>query len=90
VLIAGDGTAAFPNGTGVNSTGLPQLVGNATAAAALPPARAATIAPIQLLNASAIGARDEIDSRLWDPNIWMLQTQQQGGGDNPISRYLNK
>ena len=90
VLIAGDGTAAFPNGTGVNSTGLPQLVGNATAAAALPPARAATIAPIQLLNASAIGARDESDSRLWDPNIWMLQTQQQGGGDNPISRYLNK
>ena len=84
VLMSGDGTAA--NGTGVNLTGLPQLVGNATAA--LPAARAATIAPIQLLNASGAMARDESDSRLWDPNIWMLQ--QQGGGDNPISRYLNR
>jgi len=40
------------------------------------------------LNASGVIARDESDSRLWDPNIWMLQ--QQGGGDNPISRYLNR
>ena len=84
VLMSGDGTAA--NGTGVNLTGPPQLVGNATAA--LPAARATTIAPIQLLNASGAMARDESDSRLWDPNIWMLQ--QQGGGDNPISRYLNR
>ena len=85
MLMSGNGTAA--NGTGVNLTGIPPQIGNATAA--LPAVRAAPIAPIQLFNASNAMARDESDSRLWDPNIWMLQ-QQGGGGDNPVSRYLNR
>ena len=73
VLMAGNGTAA--NGTAANLTAPPQLVVNATAVLAA--ARAASTSQLAANTSAAAqkSARDESDSRWWDPNIWMLQMQ---------------
>ena len=84
VLMAGNGTAA--NGTAANLTAPPQLVVNATAVLAA--ARAASTSQLAA-NASAAAqksARDESDSRWWDPNIWMIQMQSL----HSYSRYMYK